>query len=68
MAAAMNGMALHGGVVPYGGTFLIFSDYARNAIRLSALQQVRRVVYVHDARSDRPRRGRADPPADRAGA
>jgi transketolase len=50
MAAAMNGMALHGGVVPYGGTFLIFSDYARNAIRLSALQQVR-VVYVltHDS-------------------
>ncbi len=37
MAAAMNGMALHGGVVPYGGTFLIFSDYARNAVRLSAL-------------------------------
>lgn len=50
MAAAMNGMALHGGVVPYGGTFLIFSDYARNAIRLSALQQVG-VVYVltHDS-------------------
>ncbi|KRA83219.1 transketolase [Altererythrobacter sp. Root672] len=50
MAAAMNGMALHGGVVPYGGTFLVFSDYCRNAIRLSALQQVR-VVYVltHDS-------------------
>ena len=50
MAAAMNGMALHGGVVPYGGTFLVFSDYARPAIRLSALQQVR-VVYVmtHDS-------------------
>ncbi|MEO0063296.1 MAG: hypothetical protein RLZZ08_1856, partial [Pseudomonadota bacterium] len=50
MAAAMNGMALHGGVVPYGGTFLIFSDYARNAIRLSALQKVG-VVYVltHDS-------------------
>jgi transketolase len=50
MAAAMNGMALHGGIVPYGGTFLIFSDYARNAIRLSALQQVG-VVYVltHDS-------------------
>jgi transketolase len=50
MATAMNGMALHGGVVPYGGTFLIFSDYCRNAIRLSALQQVR-VVYVltHDS-------------------
>ena len=50
MAAAMNGMALHGGVVPYGGTFLIFSDYCRNAIRLSALQRVR-VIYVltHDS-------------------
>jgi transketolase len=50
MAAAMNGMALHGGVVPYGGTFLIFSDYCRNAIRLSALQEVG-VVYVmtHDS-------------------
>src|SRR5207253_5020415 len=50
MSAAMNGMALHGGVVPYGGTFLIFSDYARNAIRLSALQQIR-VIYVltHDS-------------------
>jgi hypothetical protein len=43
-------MALHGGVIPYGGTFLIFSDYCRNAIRLSALQQIR-VIYVltHDS-------------------
>jgi len=50
MAAAMNGMALHGGVVPYGGTFLIFSDYARNAVRLSALQQVGVVyVFTHDS-------------------
>jgi transketolase len=50
MAAAMNGMALHGGVIPYGGTFLIFSDYARAAIRLSALQNAR-VAYVmtHDS-------------------
>ncbi len=50
MAAAMNGMALHGGVIPYGGTFLVFTDYARPAIRLSALQEVR-VVYVmtHDS-------------------
>jgi transketolase len=50
MAAAMNGMALHGGVIPFGGTFLIFSDYARPAIRLSALQGVR-VIYVltHDS-------------------
>lgn len=50
MAAAMNGMMLHGGVVPYGGTFLIFSDYCRNAIRLSALQEIG-VIYVmtHDS-------------------
>ena len=49
MAAAMNGMALHGGVIPYGGTFLVFTDYARPAIRLSALQKAR-VIYVmtHD--------------------
>src|SRR6185295_7352842 len=39
MAAAMNGMALHGGIIPYGGTFLVFTDYARPAIRLSALQR-----------------------------
>jgi len=50
MAASMNGMALHGGVIPYGGTFLVFTDYARGAIRLSALQRCR-VVYVmtHDS-------------------
>ncbi|QLC24397.1 transketolase [Parasphingopyxis algicola] len=50
MAAAMNGMALHGGVIPYGGTFLIFSDYCRPAIRLSALQRVRAIyVMTHDS-------------------
>ena len=50
MAAAMNGMALHGGIIPYGGTFLVFTDYARPAIRLSALQRAR-VIYVmsHDS-------------------
>jgi len=50
MAAAMNGLALHGGCIPYGGTFLIFSDYCRPAIRLSALMN-QRVVYVmtHDS-------------------
>ena len=50
MAAAMNGMALHGGCVPYGGTFLVFSDYARGAMRLSSLMGMR-VVYVmtHDS-------------------
>jgi transketolase len=50
MAAAMNGMALHGGVIPYGGTFLIFSDYCRAAIRLSALQETRAIyVMTHDS-------------------
>jgi transketolase len=50
MAAAMNGLALHGGFKPYGGTFLVFSDYARNAIRLSALMGLG-VIYVmtHDS-------------------
>ncbi|MER0237602.1 transketolase [Fulvimarina sp. MAC8] len=50
MAGVMNGMALHGGVIPYGGTFLVFSDYARGAIRLTALMGLR-VVYVltHDS-------------------
>ncbi|OCH99054.1 transketolase [Legionella jamestowniensis] len=50
MAAIMNGLALHGGIIPYGGTFLVFADYARNAIRLSALMQ-QRVIYVltHDS-------------------
>jgi transketolase len=50
MAAAMNGMALHGGIIPYGGTFLIFSDYCRAAIRLSALQETRAIyVMTHDS-------------------
>jgi transketolase len=50
MSAAMNGISLHGGFIPFGGTFLIFSDYARGAIRLSALMGIR-VVYVltHDS-------------------
>jgi transketolase len=50
MAAAMNGLAVHGGFVPYGGTFLVFSDYARGAIRLAALMK-QRVIYVltHDS-------------------
>jgi transketolase len=50
MAAAMNGLALHGGVIPYGGTFLVFSDYARPAIRLGALMGVRTIfVGTHDS-------------------
>ncbi len=50
MAAAMNGMALHGGIIPYSGTFLVFTDYCRPAIRLSALMK-QRVIYVmtHDS-------------------
>lgn len=50
MAAAMNGISLHGGMVPYGGTFLVFSDYARGAMRLSALMR-QQVIYVmtHDS-------------------
>jgi transketolase len=50
MAAAMNGMSTHGGLQPYGGTFLVFSDYARNAIRLSALMEVGTIyVMTHDS-------------------
>ena len=50
MAAAMNGMALHGGVIPYSGTFLVFSDYSRAAIRLGALMGARVVhVMTHDS-------------------
>jgi len=50
MCAVMNGIALHGGQIPYGGTFLVFSDYARNALRLAALMK-QRVIYVftHDS-------------------
>ena len=50
MTAAMNGIALHGGLIPYGGTFLTFSDYARNAVRMAALMHLRVVlVYTHDS-------------------
>jgi transketolase len=50
MAAAMNGMALHGGVIPYSGTFLVFSDYSRPAIRLGALMGIRVIhVMTHDS-------------------
>ena len=61
----MNGIALHGGLIPYGGTFLTFSDYARNAVRMACLMQPAGDLRVH-ARLDRPRRGRPDAPADRA--
>ncbi|MCT4626070.1 transketolase [Halodesulfovibrio sp.] len=50
MGAMMNGMALHGGIIPYAGTFLVFSDYAKNAIRLSALMGIRTLwVLTHDS-------------------
>ena len=50
MAAAMNGMALHGGIIPYGGTFLVFTDYCRGAMRLSAIQNTRAIyVMTHDS-------------------
>jgi transketolase len=50
MTAMMNGMALHGGFIPYAGTFLVFSDYARNAVRLAALMHQRvLLVYTHDS-------------------
>ena len=50
MAAAMNGMALHGGVVPYGGTFMVFTDYCRPSIRLAALMGIRSIfVMTHDS-------------------
>ncbi|QHS10533.1 transketolase [Sinimarinibacterium sp. NLF-5-8] len=50
MAAAMNGVALHGGLIPFGGTFLVFSDYARNAIRMAALMHQRSIfVLTHDS-------------------
>ncbi|WP_043769247.1 transketolase [Algiphilus aromaticivorans] len=50
MSAIMNGLALHGGFIPYGGTFLTFSDYARNALRMAALMHQRSIfVYTHDS-------------------
>ena len=50
MAAIMNGIALHGGFIPYGGTFLTFSDYSRNAIRMAALMKQRVIhVFTHDS-------------------
>ncbi|BDH46957.1 transketolase [Salmonella enterica subsp. enterica serovar Choleraesuis] len=49
MSAIMNGLALHGGFIPYGGTFLMFMEYARNAVRMAALMKIRSVfVYTHD--------------------
>ena len=51
MSGIMNGLALHSKFIPYGGTFLIFSDYCKPSIRLSALMQQQRIIYVmtHDS-------------------
>jgi transketolase len=50
MAAIMNGISLHGGFIPYGGTFLVFSDYARNGVRMSSLMKARAIyVFTHDS-------------------
>ncbi len=50
MAALCNGLALHGGIIPYSGTFLVFSDYARNALRMAALMKVQNIfVFTHDS-------------------
>ena len=65
MGAIMNGMVLHGGIRPYGGTFLVFSDYMRPAIRLAALME-QPVTYIFTHDSDRAGRRRPDPSADRA--
>jgi transketolase len=50
MSAIMNGMAAHGGFIPYGGTFLTFCDYSRNALRMAALMEMRvNFVFTHDS-------------------
>ena len=50
MSAIMNGLSLHGGILPYGATFLMFSEYARNALRMAALMKIRNIfVYTHDS-------------------
>ena len=50
MSAMMNGLSLHGGIIPYGATFLMFSEYARNALRMAALMKIRTIfVFTHDS-------------------
>src|SRR5436305_14229577 len=50
MTAIMNGVSLHGGLLAYGGTFLVFSDYARNAVRLACMMKLKGIwVYTHDS-------------------
>ena len=61
MSAIMNGLALHGGFIPYAGTFLVFSDYARNAVRMAALMKFAQHIRLHP-RLHRSWRGRPNPP------
>ena len=65
MSAIMNGIALHGGFIPYGATFLMFSEYARNALRMAALMKIPIDLRLHP-RLHRSRRRRPDAPAGRA--
>ena len=65
MGGIANGIAYHGGFIPYDATFLTFSDYMRGSVRLSALAGLH-VIYVWTHDSVGPRRGRPDPPAGRA--
>ena len=65
MAAAMNGIAAHGGIIPYGGTFLVFTDYCRPCDPALGADAAARHLR-DDPRFDRARRGRADASADRA--
>ena len=65
MSAIMNGIALHGGFIPFGATFLMFSDYARNAIRMAALMKIRVDLRVCP-RFDRPGRGPTTRPSSRS--
>ena len=65
MSAAVNGMACHGGLIPFGSTFFVFSDYGKPAMRLSALMQVHS-LFVFYPRLHRRRRRRPHPPAHRA--
>ena len=64
MAAIMNGVALHGGLLPFGGTFLMFSEYSRNALRMAALMKQTGHPCIHP-RLHRTGRGWPDPPAGR---
>ena len=63
MTAIMNGVALHGGYIPFGGTFLVFSDYARNGLRMAALMRLRSITCSRITRSGLVRMGRRTSPS-----